>query len=447
MPSFAVDTDGTLHTALMRSCTGWPSGTWIDEPRLTAPDGSNFQLQHWTHVFDYALLSGDGDWRRAAVPIASAAFANPLLAVPAGQRPPRLPAAGSLLSVEPAGAVQVGAVKAAGNPLARGSARPLTPGAVALRLVEPNGNDAAVSVASDVGSFSQLAERRPAGNTGPAVAVAAACTAVRSPPYWPEFDAPTLLDANSTPGVPPAEVAQPLYARYWQHNRGPAPMGGLAAVAHLHPQQVRAEPGGEVALRLTMASDCSDARLVGAVTLVCAPGWSAARREVRFDLAPGQHDAVDLVVPVPPDAAPGWYPVRAQLRLSGDDVPPAWRQVVEDVCLVAVGPGEDDRLLYLADGPTEVELAPGATASLTVTVGSDACADLALEAHLISPWGTWEWLGPAACGAVVPARGTVELSFGVAPPVWQEPGEWWALVRVGCAGRLVYTPAVKVTVR
>jgi len=28
-----------------------------------------------------------------------------------------------------------------------------------------------------------------------------------------------------------------------------------------------------------------------------------------------------------------------------------------------------------------------------------------------------------------------------------QPGEWWALIRVGCAGRLVYSPAVKVTVR
>ncbi len=24
VPSFAVDSEGTLHTALMRSCTGWP---------------------------------------------------------------------------------------------------------------------------------------------------------------------------------------------------------------------------------------------------------------------------------------------------------------------------------------------------------------------------------------------------------------------------------------
>ena len=68
------------------------------------------------------------------------------------------------------------------------------------------------------------------------------------------------------------------------------------------------------------------------------------------------------------------------------------------------------------------------------------------EAHLISPWGTWEWIGPPALGAVVPARGTVELAFAITPPAWLEPGQWWALVRVGCAGRLVYSPAVKVTV-
>ena len=74
VPSFAVETDGTLHTALMRSCTGWPSGVWIDEPRRTAPDGSNFQLQHWTHVFDYALVCGAGDWRHAEIPARSAGF-------------------------------------------------------------------------------------------------------------------------------------------------------------------------------------------------------------------------------------------------------------------------------------------------------------------------------------------------------------------------------------
>ena len=86
-------------------------------------------------------------------------------------------------------------------------------------------------------------------------------------------------------------------------------------------------------------------------------------------------------------------------------------------------------------------------ARLTVTVATDAYADIAVEAHLISRWGTWEWIGPAASGADLAARGTAELGFDVSPPVWVEPGEWWALIRVAGTGQLVYTSAVKVTVR
>jgi hypothetical protein len=104
-------------------------------------------------------------------------------------------------------------------------------------------------------------------------------------------------------------------------------------------------------------------------------------------------------------------------------------------------------VLRLLEAPAEVVLDAGATAELTVTMGTDAHADLALEAHLVSPWGTWGWLGPAARGAVLPAEGAVQLTFDVAPPRWTEPGAWWALIRVGAAGELLYTPAVRVVVR
>jgi alpha-mannosidase len=142
--------------------------------------------------------------------------------------------------------------------------------------------------------------------------------------------------------------------------------------------------------------------------------------------------------------------VRAELAVTGSEaaaMPPAWRQVVEDVCVVSVGDVSECVLLRLVSGPEPVDVNPGDRARLAVTVGTDAHADLAVEAHLISPWGTWEWLGPAAVGVELPARGTVELGFDVAPPVWAEPGEWWALIRVAAAGRLVYSPAVGVCVR
>ena len=89
---------------------------------------------------------------------------------------------------------------------------------------------------------------------------------------------PQVLEADHTVLAPDAEAAQPLYARYWLHNRGPAPLGGLPAVAHLHPQHVAAEPNSQVRLRLTVASDCSDAVLHGRVRLLCPDGWTRRSR-------------------------------------------------------------------------------------------------------------------------------------------------------------------------
>ena len=186
MPGFAVDSDGTLHISLMRSCTGWPSGTWIDPPRRTAPDGSNFQLQHWTHTFDYAVVSGDGDWRQAGIPARSAEFSRPLQAVTeSSSAAGGLPASGSLLEIEPAGTVQLGALKAAGNPLAGGSGQHVHPSdGVAMRLVETSGATADVVVRSGLRRVSasarvDLLEQPRVQNLWSERA--ARCTASRSP--------------------------------------------------------------------------------------------------------------------------------------------------------------------------------------------------------------------------------------------------------------------------
>ncbi|OBK73075.1 NEW3 domain-containing protein [Mycobacterium sp. 1164985.4] len=452
LPGFAVEADGTLNLSLMRSCTGWPSGTWIDPPRRTAADGSNFQLQHWTHVFDYAMVSGSGDWRRAGIPARSAEFSAPLLAVTdhtgeAGA----LPSSGSLLEIEPAGSVRLGALKAAGNPLAGGSARPVHPSdGVAMRLVETTGATTEVAVTSGLRRISaairvdllerpRVQEVTPDGLSLHGFEIATVLA---------RFNLPRVLQADHAVLAPDAEEAQPLYARYWLHNRGPAPLGGLPAVAHLHPQHVEMADS-PVPLRLTVASDCCDEILHGRVRLLCPDGWTAEPAVLPFMLPPGEHLDTGVSVTPPEGVSPGLYPIRAELALTGAHVsiPPSWRQVVEDVCVIAVDAPPDDGLLRLVSGPEPVDVVAGQSGRLAVTVATDAYADIAVEAHLVSPWGTWEWLGPPVSGVELAARGTAEIEFGVAPPAWAEPGKWWALVRLAAAGQLVYSPAVKVTVR
>ena len=82
-PSGAVTPDGTLWMSLFRACSGWPSGVWIDGDRRTAPDGSSFAWQHWSHVFRYALASSGagGDWRSAGFSAAAEDFNHELTAV------------------------------------------------------------------------------------------------------------------------------------------------------------------------------------------------------------------------------------------------------------------------------------------------------------------------------------------------------------------------------
>ncbi|NUR29975.1 MAG: glycoside hydrolase, partial [Catenulispora sp.] len=155
LPGFAVDPSGALHLSLLRSCTGWPSGVWLDPPLRRAPDGSAFQLQHWTHDFDYALVSGPGDWRAAGLVASGAAFSAPMPARHEPLHQGALPARHSLLSVTPEGAAQVTTVKPAGNPESVGSALDASPElGFTVRLVEAAGTGATVAVRSPLGTLS-----------------------------------------------------------------------------------------------------------------------------------------------------------------------------------------------------------------------------------------------------------------------------------------------------
>ncbi|EUA78524.1 hypothetical protein I553_3881 [Mycobacterium xenopi 4042] len=162
-------------------------------------------------------------------------------------------------------------------------------------------------------------------------------------------------------------------------------------------------------LRLTVASDCTDTEVRGTLTLVC-PTAGCRPRPAAGDAAPGEYRETDVAVAMPGDRG-RLYPIRAQLRITatgclahGDK---SWK-----TC--ARSPSSPNRP---ATGvprrrPTDVELAAGACARLSVVVGTDAHAPLAIEAHLISPWGTWDG-SPRSLRRGLAARGTVSLGFDV----------------------------------
>lgn len=176
------------------------------------------------------------------MPTRSAEFNHPLICSTAGPGAGGLPVDGSLLSVEPAGAVALGALKAGGNPTATGSAVSVDPQAVTIRLVETLGAPTDVTLSSTVGRITDvlaadLVETAQRGGD-PLSLHGFQIATLRA-----RFAVDPVIDSTGRALAPDAEAAQPLYARYWLHNRGPAPLGGLPAVAHLHPEAVLAAPG------------------------------------------------------------------------------------------------------------------------------------------------------------------------------------------------------------
>jgi alpha-mannosidase len=251
-----------------------------------------------------------------------------------------------------------------------------------------------------------------------------------------------------------------VYARYWLHGKGPAPAGNLPVAVHLTPVRVAlADPGEAAALTLTVA--CGAEPASGTVELAAPAGVTVSPGpDLRYDLAPGGYAAWDLPVRVRPGTAAGRYFVAARIR---DDL----GQLIEDTAMVAVGerrwpdpglPPEEELELMQADyaaGAAEADvavltpqlrLAPGSQGELQVRVTSGLASELHGEAQLVSPFGSWEMLGPWTQGfSIAPGASTV-LRFAVNVPVTARPAQWWALVKVMYYGRVRYAEAIPVVI-
>jgi len=472
-PGCVVTPDGTLHMSLMRSCSAWPSGIWIDGDRRTAPDGSSFAWQHWSHTFEYALASGPGDWRTAGFNLIAEDYNHDLIAVTGGAGPQpgagQQPGAG--LSVEPA-TVTVGTLKPRGNPLAAGRTLALTDAAtedatITVRLRETSGRPTTARVRLGQGEVSAawLTDLLEESDGAPLPVQDGTIFVDMS-----AFSTVTVLVRGDDPPRPPRSWGdpspqtplgvQPVYARYWLHGKGAAPAGNLPVAVHFSPVRIAlAEPDEVTALTLTVG--CGAEPASGVVELVTpAEVTVVPAADLRYQLAPGGYAAWDLAVRVPPGTATGRYFVAARIR---DDL----GHVVEDTAMVAVGerrwpdpdlPPEETLELMQADysaGAAEVDLAvltpelrlaPGGQGELLVRVTSGLASELHGEAQLVSPFGTWEMLGPLAQGfSIAPGTSTV-LRFAASVPATARNAQWWALVKVMYYGRVRYTEAVPVVI-
>jgi alpha-mannosidase len=470
-PSSLVTPDGTLIISLMRSCSAWPCGVWIDGDRRVLPDGSSFAWQHWSHTFEYALASGPGDWRSAGLALAGQDYNQDLLACETSLHDGPLPAAASLAAAEPPTAV-VSALKPRGNPLAPAAGQPRPQDGVVVRLRDVSGQ--ATATGASVSLFTGVAA---AGRTGLAeedsgmpVPVSGGTARAELPPAGTVTMVLTPDEAGPPPPAtgpallpgPVLEPAQPVFTRYWLHGKGPAPAGNLPVAVHLSPARVAlAERAQATAgLRLTVASGPGGA--AGRVELDAGGGLALEPAgPLRYDLGPLGHAGWDLEVRARPGARRGRHFVTARLADGSG-------QVLEDAALVTVGeppaPALDlplDELipLYEADQQAtaaeldltllspDVRLRRGGRGEIAVRLSNATASHIRGEAQLLSPYGSWPAARPWTRGFAAGPSESITLAFTLAAPATARPGEhWWALVKVMFFGRVRYSEPAAVAV-
>jgi hypothetical protein len=485
LPGCIVTPSGQASISLMRACSAWPSGVWMDGDKRTVPDGSSFAFQHWSHTFEYALMAGRGDWRAARFPLAGQEYSHRLLSCETGLHAGPLPSAQSLASVTPAG-VDLMTLKPRGNPLVPlRQPDPADGVTVRLRSLIEAGQDATVSLFTGVAAaaVTDVLER----GTGAAVDYGAGSLTVMVPPRGAVTLAVDPADLASVrhaaqPDVPashPApEPAQPVFTRYWLHGKGPAPAGNLPVAVYLSPGFVAPAPGETTVIRLTVA--CGPAPVSGTVTLgipaclrlvsvrpagpagtglVAATGH-VAPGPLHYHLQADGYAAWDLVVQVPPEAPRGRHFVTAMI-IDGAG------QLCEDAVVVAVGEPQStqdltfDELTPLIEAASQaeaaeseltrqtsdLELRPGDHGEVSVMLTNHTASELRGEAQIISSHGSWPAVGPWTMGFTAAPAGEATMTFTVDVPSDARPGQrWWALVKVMYFGRLRYSEPVWITV-
>ena len=447
-PGCVVTSSGDLYMSLMRSCTGWPSGIWVDPPRRTAPDGSAFQLQRWSHTFEYAAVGGEGDWRELGLPRTGHAYNHPLTARlrDGSAEGPVLPRQATLLALEPEGEVLLDALKPAGSPLARASVAPADPGrGVVVRMHEVSGRPVRARVRGPLawteGARADVLETPGTplvpdegggldlGLTGFEVA-----TVLATP-----RDAP----ASSGPGAAAPEPAQPVHTRYWLHNSGPAPRGNMPVAVYVSPTALTVS--APVTATVRVSSELTDAPVSGTVALRVPPGWSAEPAELPYALGPGGFTLSEVTVTPPPDAAPGRHWLAA--RLSYGD------QTYEDVVALdvpgTVPQGQPDGrtgpTLVSGLGVERVSVRAGELGRVPVTLHNPTRGPVCGTLWAVSSWGTWPGVNPGCQGFTVAAGERLECAIevdGRAVP----PGSYWLMAKIAWHGNVAYTEAVPLEV-
>lgn len=440
--SVHVSPGGALGLNLMRSCTGWPAGVWIDGPTRRLPDGEAFATMHGTHRFEYALRPHAGDWRQAELARWAHEYNQPPLewrradsASPGDAASRDEPGFGeecSFVVIEPPG-VQLVAMKPAGFPLATWDLRGMVeraPRLVALRLWNGTGRrtEARLRLRHLAGSAhrADLLEQRGARlpvrdgvvrvELEPHAFETVLCEVRERPRRQARSAERPALEAALVRDHAAAEPSAP-----WLENRGEGTSAN--GILGLAPEQRRVElVRGVGGVRVHVTNHDRRQRVEVELELEADPRLRARLERTRLQLAAGESRAVLVVVEGPPHAADSRSAIT--LRASRSGLPAVTTSIWVEPKGEPSGPPIEVR--------TETALV-GPNGTLRAVIENHSDGPLAGEAAWLAPQAVWPLLGPWRQAIRIPARGEVAVECPLGGAI-----DSWALLRFTAAGRVAY---------
>jgi alpha-mannosidase len=428
--SVSTEPDGSMILSLMH-ITPWqnPHLTWThDFP------------ERKTHVFDYAVLPHQGDWREANLVRSGYEFNNPLIAVQTDLHDGSLPATNSFFNTGNANVV-ITAIKprSAGNEALQKSKATDAGNGVVVRFYECAGKDGKISLNASwqvkKAELVNLMERQP--QPLPAsekeVAVNVSANGIET--------VMLALDANARPirSATTKKVQPAVFARYWQHNEGASPMGYLPVGVRLinKNDMTEARDPRKVLWQLEAAvtNDYVDAAVKGKVRIEAPAGLRILPQEIDYEVPANSERFYSFTVMAESE---NWVPgfITASIEQNG--------QRVYDVCEFGVP----------AKGLAELEWRTEQKKDrVVISIKNPFGQMLEGQVALIGPVESWglDLVNPIALNEVspwrqdfaVPAKGEVTLEFAVRANGSMPSADvtQWLVAKLSCYGYVDYKAA------
>ena len=436
----SVENDNTIALFLMHTAA-WGLSPWGKDrlPFFLVPE-------HKSHVFHYALYPHRGDWREAKTYRAGMEYNNPLIVRQAVRGKGELPPRHSFLELEGESLVLT-ALKPWGNPTAAFRSRNPEPArdGILVRWYEAEGNETRGTLRFfrpiEAAHWTNLLEEKAedASLEDGTVAFSTGPFSIETLAFKPAPPERSPATGELGPSTEPLPV---IHFRHWEHNCGAAPTGYSPLAISLAGRvetRVPISQGGVTinTLRLAIANNYADRQVSGKVVLHTPRGWHTVPDQVAFDLEPGAHKVVPVLLAFDDERRDGL--VRARLEHEG--------QTYEDILTVG-NPGWLEVALHRAGD------------SLHVALRNPTEEPLSGFVAIATPLESWprRCVGQYCLGEVQPRQHPFALgpgeekSLDFAIRVHDEEAysrydSIWAVVKVACSGRVEYFPVPGTPIR